>query len=156
GIHANTLRRVVCGERPRQTRDRSLGGVVLQVAAACDDGAYGCDVNNGTTSLAAHQRNRCLGTEDVAHQVDIEDLVPAVRTRLVDLLVFPDAGIVNEDVEAPELLSGSVDETEACGLGTNVSLHEGDFGAGGLELGGHALAALTVPIAECYARAFDN
>src|SRR5262249_18043155 len=86
----------------------------------------------------SHQRNRRLGTEDIAHQVDVEDLFPARRTRLVDLLVFADAGIVDEDVEAPELLRSTVDEVEACGLGTNVSLHEGDFGAGGLELGRHA------------------
>ena len=106
--------------------------------------------------VAAHQRNRRLGTEDVAHQVDAEDLVPARRARLVDLLVFADAGIVDEDVEAPELLRGTVDEGEACGLGTNVSLREGDLGAGGLELGRHALAALAVPIAECHARALGD
>src|ERR1019366_8450753 len=66
-----------------------------------------------------------------------------------DLLVFADAGILDEDVEAPELLRGTVDEGEACGLGTNVSLREGDLGAGGLELGRHALAppvtAATLP-----------
>src|SRR5207245_5421263 len=73
-----------------------------------------------------------------------------------DLLVFADAGIVDEDVEPPELLRGAVDEGEACGLGTNVSLREGDLGAGGLELVRHALAALAVPIAECHARALGN
>ena len=41
-------------------------------------------------------------------------------------------------------------------LGTNVSLREGDLGAGGLELGRHALAALAVPVAECHARALGN
>ncbi len=125
----------------------------LQVAAACDDGPHGGGVNDGTAPVAAHQRNRRLGAEDVAHQVDAEDLVPARSTRLVHLLVFADAGIVDEDVEPPERLRGTVDEAEACGLGTNVSLREGDLGAGGLELGRHALAALAVPIAECHARA---
>src|SRR6516225_2803377 len=76
--------------------------------------------------------------------------------RLVDLLVFADAGIVDEDVEAPELLRGAVDEVETCGLDTNVSLREGNFGAGALELGRHALAALAVPVAECHARALGN
>src|SRR5213075_2418443 len=124
----------------------------LQVAAACDDGTYGGDVDDAATLVAAHQRNRRLGTEDVAHQVDVEDLVPARRARLVDLLVFADAGIVDEDVKAPEILRGTVDKGEACGLGTNVSLREGDLGAGGLELGRHAPAALAVPIAECHTR----
>src|SRR6202035_3795122 len=78
------------------------------------------------------------------------------RARLLDLLVFADAGIVDEDVEAPELLRGTVDEGEACGLGTNVSVREGDLGAGGLELGRHALAALAVPIAERHARALGD
>src|SRR5207302_9541322 len=131
GVHTNALRRVVGGERPRQARDRGLGGVVLQVAAACYDGTYGGDVNDGAALVAAHQRDRRLGTEDVAHQVDVEDLFPARRARLVDLLVFADAGIVDEDVETPELLRGTVDKGEACGLGTNVSLREGDRGAGG-------------------------
>jgi hypothetical protein len=40
-------------------------------------------------------------------------------------------GIVDEDAEEPVLLRGTVDEVEACGLGTNVSLR-GDLGAGGL------------------------
>src|SRR5262249_47366096 len=88
--------------------------------------------------------------------VDVEDLVPARRARFVDLLVFADAGVVDEDVEAPELLRGTVDEGEACGLGANVSLREDDFGAGALELGRHALAALAVPVAECHARALGN
>jgi hypothetical protein len=99
---------MVGGERPRQSRDRGLGGVVLQVAAACDDGTYGGGVNNGTALVAAHQRNRRLGAEDVAHQVDAEDLVPTRRARLVDLLVFADAGIVDEDVEAPEFFPGTI------------------------------------------------
>src|SRR4051794_1094212 len=156
GVHTNALRRVVGGERPRQARDRGLGRVVLQVAAACDDGTYGGDVNDGAALVAAHQRNRRLGTEDVAHQIDAEDLVPARRARLVDLLVFADAGIVDEDVEAPESLRGTVDEGQACGFGTNVSLREGDPGAGGLELGRHALAAFAVPITECHARALGE
>src|SRR5271169_6461581 len=156
GVHPNALRRVVGGERPCQARDRGLGSVVLQVAAACDDGTYGGDVNDGAALVAAHQRNRRLGTEGVAHQVNVEDLVPARRACLVDLLVFADAGIVDEDVEAPEFFPGTVDEAEACGLGTNVSLREGDLGAGGLELCRHALAALAVPIAECHARALGN
>ena len=67
--HPNAIRRVVGGECPRQARDRGLGGVVLQVAAACDDGTHGGDVNDGAALVAAHQRNRRLGTEDVAHQV---------------------------------------------------------------------------------------
>ena len=58
--------------------------------------------------------------------------LPARRVRLLDLLVFADAGIVDEDVEAPELLRGTVDEVEACGLATDVSLCEGNLGAGGL------------------------
>src|SRR5437588_4227442 len=73
-----------------------------------------------------------LRTEDVAHQIDAEDLVPARRARLVDLLIFADAGVVDEDVEAPELLRGAIDEVEACGLATDVSLREGNLGAGGL------------------------
>src|SRR6202044_3233750 len=126
------------------------------VAAAGDAGTYGGGVDDGAAVVAAHQRNRRLGTEDVAHQVDVEDLVPARRARLIDLLVFADAGIVDEDVEAPELLRGTVDEVEACGLGADVSLRENDLGAGGLELGRHALAALAVPITECHAGALGN
>src|SRR5207302_550849 len=52
GVHTNALRRVVGGQRPRQPRDRSLGGVVLQVAAACDDGTHGGDVNDGAALVA--------------------------------------------------------------------------------------------------------
>jgi hypothetical protein len=58
--------------------------------------------------------------------------------------------------EAPELLRGTVDEGEARVLGANVSLREGDLGAGGLELGRHALAALAVAIAESHPRALGE
>src|SRR6202011_2980237 len=76
--------------------------------------------------------------------------------RVLDLLVFADAGIVDEDVESPELLRGIVDEGKACGLGADVGVHEGDLGAGALEFGRYALAALAVPIAECHARALGD
>src|SRR6202008_989566 len=112
------------------------------------DGAHGGDVDDGAALVAAHQRNRRLGTEDVAHQVDVEDLFPARRARLVDLLVFADAGIVDEHVEPPELLRGTVYKDEACALGTNVGVRESNFGAGGLELARHAPAALVVTVAE--------
>src|ERR1700740_601003 len=52
GVHTNALRRMVGGERPRQARDRGLGGVVLQVAAACYDGTYGGDVDRGARTSA--------------------------------------------------------------------------------------------------------
>src|SRR6478672_5796093 len=128
GVHTNPIRRVVGGERPRQSRDRGLGGVVLQVAAAGDDGPYGGGVDDGAAPVAAHQRYRRLGAVDITHQVDAEDLVPARRARLVDLLVLADAGIVDQDVETPKLLCGPVNEGEACSLGTDVSMREGDLG----------------------------
>ena len=43
---------MVGGERPRQARDRGLGGVVLQVAAAGDDGTHGGDVDDGAAFVA--------------------------------------------------------------------------------------------------------
>src|SRR6202040_3243184 len=95
----------------------SLGGVLLQVAASCYDGTHGGDVNDGAALVAAHQRNRRLGTVDVAHQVDVEDLGSAHPARLLDLLVFADAGIVHQDVEAPEFFPGTAHEAEACRLG---------------------------------------
>src|ERR1700733_11388556 len=106
GVHPNALRRVVSCKPSRQARDRRLGGVVLQVAAARDDGTHRGDVDDsspgGAALVAAHQRNRRLGTEGVAHQIDAEDLVPARGTRLVYLLVFTNASIVDEDIQAPE------------------------------------------------------
>src|SRR5437764_3354929 len=107
----------------------------------------------GQTQPFRHQTGQL---SDQVSASTVQDLVPARRARLLDLLVFADAGIVDEDVEAPKLLCGAVDEGEAYGLGTNVSVREGDLGAGGLELGRHALAALAVPIAECHARALGN
>ena len=149
GVHTNALRRVVGGERPRQAGDRSLRGVILQVAAARYDGTDGSYVDDGAARVPAHQRNRRLGTKRVAHQVHVEDLGPARSTCLVDLLVFADAGIIDQDVEAPELLRCTVDEGGACGLGGNVGVGEGDLGAFGLEFRGHALTALVVAVAEC-------
>ena len=44
----------------------------------CYDGTHRGDVNDRAALVAAHQRNRRLGTEDVAHQVDVEDLAREV------------------------------------------------------------------------------
>src|SRR5215468_6474587 len=52
GVHSNALRRVVGGERPRQAGDCSLGSVILQIAAACDDGTDGGDVHDGAALVA--------------------------------------------------------------------------------------------------------
>lgn len=60
------------------------------------------------TLVAAHQRHCCLGTEDVAHQVDVEDRVPDGRARLVYLLVFAGVRVDDGDTEAPELLRGTL------------------------------------------------
>src|SRR6185436_14855198 len=57
---------------------------------------------------------------------------------------------------AAEFFPGTVDEAEACGLGANVSLREGDLGTGGLEFRRHALAALAVAITECHARTLGD
>ena len=73
-------------ERPSRARD--LDGVVLQVATARNLRTYGGDVDDAAALVSARRRNRHLGTEGVAQQVDAEDLIPARRARLVDLFVF--------------------------------------------------------------------
>jgi hypothetical protein len=93
GVHPYPLPPNGPRRAPASGRDRGLDGIVLQVAATRDDGSDGGGVNNDAAPDAAHQRNRRLGTGDLAHQFDVEDLVPV---RLVDLLVFTDAGVVDQ------------------------------------------------------------
>ena len=79
GVHTNAFRRVIGGERPRQARTLGPDGVIPKVAAVSNDGANGGEVNDGAALVAAQKRNRRLGTEDVAHRVDVEDLGPVVN-----------------------------------------------------------------------------
>ena len=54
-------------------------------------------VNNSPAPAKPHQRNRRLGTEHVAHQIDIQNFVPASPTRHIDRFVRSNAGIVTRD-----------------------------------------------------------
>jgi len=77
GVHTNAIREWSAASAA-SSPDRGLGGVVLQVAAACDD-----ERTDATLTMAALLRRISgtgLGTEDVAHQVTLR-FVPARRAR---------------------------------------------------------------------------
>ena len=66
-VHPNAVRRVVGGERPRQARDGGLGGVVLQIAAAGDDGTH-----EAVLTMAPPWLRRISGTAALAQKTQVK------------------------------------------------------------------------------------
>ena len=61
-------------------------------------------------SLAEHDRGHLLGAQVSALEVDVDRAVPLVLGRLQHRLGEHDAGVVDQDVDAPEVVDGGADE----------------------------------------------
>ena len=93
--------------------------------------------------LLAHARQDRLHHEQHALDVDGEDAVPLLLGHLLETRRRVDAGVAAEDVDAPELVDGSLDGGRTRRLVGDVGLHENGLGAGAAQLfGGRGAGAL--------------
>ena len=81
-----------------------------------------------------------LGEEEGAFEVDVEDGVVVLLGDVPEGGFDLDAGVVDEDVAAAELLVGLVDEVLRVGEDGDVGLDEDGFAAGGFDFGLWCLA----------------
>jgi hypothetical protein len=135
------------GQRRREAEEAGLRrGVVrlADVAGLPDDRG---DVDNPPRTALDHVLQRGAGHEEGAREVDGQDLVPVLVGHLEDRLVGRDAGVVDEDVQAPVVIDDLLHGAPAVLGRADVALMDGDrdlvFGELGLEgLGAFAIAAV--------------
>ena len=73
-------------------------------ARRCPRGRTRSEVDDPAESLLAHEDGGGLGGREVALEVDGDDLVPLLLAHVEDHAVAEDAGVVDEDVDAAELV----------------------------------------------------
>ena len=64
----------------------------------------GAEVDDAAVALLSHEDGGGLDRREVALEVDGEDLVPLLLAHVEDHAVAQDAGVVDEDVDAAELV----------------------------------------------------
>ena len=109
--------------------DCALGGGVDRAVRrrnAADDRA---DVDDA--AAFAEVLDGGLGGEQKAEHVDVEDLVVVLFGDGFDRRELVDAGVVDQDVEAAELLDGCVDDALRLGGLGDVAADGDGFAAGG-------------------------
>ena len=83
-----------------------------------------------------HVRNHRARGEPCAGQIDVDNLLPFGEAHVGDALGRPrDAGIVHENVDAPECLERFVGHLFAIGFLRHIGLHEDRLGADFFQLG---------------------
>ena len=103
GVDANALRcRFPC-QRAREPHDRRLGrGIGRRVHRALQAALRG-DVDDAALSARHHRRIDRLGHEEHALEVHVDDPVELLLGEGLERLADVDAGIVEQDVDRPEL-----------------------------------------------------
>src|SRR5690606_24491946 len=102
--------------------------------------------NLASPPLLDHPPSRCLAAPEQSLAIDIEDEVPILFGRLEEGNDFPDAGVVDEDVHAPERLYRRVHHLLHLGLVADVNRHRDSLPAGSMDLIGHRLRAFEFEI----------
>ena len=96
-----TVRRQLDRHRARQVDHAALGRAVHRAARVAHDAGLRGDVDDVAAPLA-QRRQRRLGGEERALQVDVDGLVPECLVAVLHQHFAEDAGIVDEHVEPAE------------------------------------------------------
>ena len=139
GVGLDVVLGALDGEHPREADETHLGGAVVGLAEVAEDARRRRRRDDPAVALLAHVDPRRLGDVERAAEVDVEDGVDEVGGEVLERLVAEDAGVVDDDVDAPEGVDcGLHDRRSALGRGDRVGV--GDrFAAGGLDLVDHLL-----------------
>ncbi len=88
-----------------------LGRSVVRVADIAPEPAAGCHVDYSPVTLVGHHGGGVTGHVEGALQVDGDDRVEVLLGHLEEAGIAEVSGIVDEDVEASELTSRSLDDS---------------------------------------------
>src|SRR5207253_10329813 len=99
-------------ETAREVDERRLAGRIRDGAAAWPQPRHGGDVDDAAAALLAHVGGGGPGELKGAAHIGVEDAVPDLGRELVQLWkgdADVPGGVVDEDVEAPDVLGGRPD-----------------------------------------------
>ena len=123
------------GQPLREADRRVLGDRVGDRVVDHQQAGRRRDIEQVAAALLEHVRDRVLGRVDLRHEVDADDLLPLLRGRL-DPAVDGDAGVGDEEVDAPEALDRRLDEVLDVLLAADVGSHGIGADRSGGALGG--------------------
>ena len=103
-------RRALLAERLGEPDDPPLGHVVDPAAHRGDSAGDRGDVDDVARARRAHDRQRRMGAVEEPEQVDVDHLPPLLGRRSGHRPEQHQPGVVDEDVEAAELVVGPRDE----------------------------------------------
>src|SRR5581483_2788055 len=117
GVGPNAEALELTGEDDRHRRDARFGRAVVQLAGVAEQARLRRRVDDrGVDGLArllglGPPVGTCeTGRHEVALEVDVDDGVPVGLLHVEAHAVAEDAGVVDQDVESPELVDGLLDE----------------------------------------------
>ena len=100
------------------------------------------DVDDVAAARAAHDRQRGVRAVEQAEAVDVDHLAPLLGRRAGDGAEQHHAGVVDQPVEAAELLVRLLDEGVRLGLVADVGLDRDRLAAGAVDLLGQRVDAV--------------
>ena len=147
--NTDAVRRELDRPRFRETDEPELRRRVVAEPVHAAQTRYGRVVDDDARSLPDHLRDDPPCDQPRALQVDVQHRVPLVLGQLVRAPVCTDAGVVEQDVDAPELRHGRVNRSRDRRVVPNITLKSdalrGRLGAFALKAAEVVLGAEHVP-----------
>src|SRR5581483_10637205 len=128
---ADAVLAVLPGKRQREVLPRGIrcsrtdfpvGGFYTVIADQIHDAA---------AALFHHDRQHIAQAAYVAHELELETLLPVVLAQVLDDAAGCGAGIVDHDVDAPERLVALLDEVPGIGIFAQIGRNGDDLASGG-------------------------
>src|SRR3954470_21938660 len=119
------------GERLGEAVDARFGGGVIDLAILAGLAVDRADVDDPAVFALAHPVPDRLGHVEAAAQIYVDDLVPGLAVHPLHGCVASDSGIVDEDVDRPQLGFDPGDSGDAGIVVGDVPFIGPDAGAGG-------------------------
>ena len=104
GVDADIVAAKVARQAARQTFDRRLGGLVERQFRQGQVPADRSEIQDHAAARALHRRHRRLGREEEVTQIDRHAIIPISGRHVLNAMAVVIGGIVDEDVDAAQLL----------------------------------------------------
>lgn len=110
GVDANAIWRQVAGHNADHLQDAAFARTVWAGILECDKTADGCHADDAAAlAVVGHFLGDGLSNDELTVEVDIDDVFPGVEVDIEERHFFIDTGIIDENINAAELLVCFVD-----------------------------------------------
>ena len=127
---ADIVLAVLAGERQREVLPGGVGGPRADFPIRRFHAIVADQVHHPPAALLDHDRQRVAQTPDVAHEFELQALLPIVFGQVLDDAAGRRAGIVDHDVDAAERLVTLLDEILGVGVLAQVGGNGNDLAIG--------------------------